>query len=219
MSECIIGITESYRKCNICTPTCHHLQSLKSAAEFFKSNQSIKIWGLLFWWFRSNPSTQSDWFNCNQNKCWWNYIKVPIKAHKKVNWCSVSSWMLITELSCWFCWADTDESDVNVSAGFDISQPVRHTRPHHTLQLDETWSSPSSCCWGSRTNSWGWSSLPLCRSASGTSLRSLLTWNLIRKVWWTLGGEVVAIRRVREGRETVGVITKATTSQQYHNST
>lgn len=39
--------------------------------------------------------------------------------------------------------------------------------------------SPFSCCWGSRTDNWGWFLLPLCRSASGMLCRSLLTWNVI----------------------------------------
>lgn len=55
---------------------------------------------------------------------------------------------------------------------------------------------PFSCCWGSRTNNWVLSLLLLCHSASGTLLRSLLTWNLIRKVWWTLGELLAAIKRL-----------------------
>lgn len=53
---------------------------------------------------------------------------------------------------------------------------------------------PFSCCWGSRTNNWVLSLLQLCHSASGMLLRSQLTWNLIRKVWWTLDELLVAIK-------------------------
>lgn len=83
----------------------------------------------------------------------------------------------------------------------DFSCCVRPTRnrssthnPDEYHKNDRRKQIPSSCCWGSRTNSWVLSLLPLCHSASGKLLRSQLTWNLIRKVWWAFDHLLVAIK-------------------------
>lgn len=72
---------------------------------------------------------------------------------------------------------------------------------------------PFSCCSDSRTDNWVSSLLPLCRSASGTLLRSQLTWNWIRSVWWTFGGLLVAIKRaplrIQRKRGGSGVVNKS----------
>lgn len=93
----------------------------------------------------------------------------------------------------------------NTAYCVSVMPTVRSKQKQHTVKTifkigfrrnDKRGPLPFSCCWGSRTNNSVSSLLLLCHSASGTLLRSLLTWNLIRKVWWTLGELLAAIKRL-----------------------